>query len=309
MRGDRRSHSFLTAVGLLAAALSALAFFGNLSWQIDLLAHFRLQAALGSIVLLIFAVARWARIASLMAVAAIALNVYALLSVSVATQAPANASSLRVVAFNLLGNDRRIDAVVDWLRQEKFDLVSFEELTPGFAAQLGGLADIYPYRLMAPRKGGFGIGIISRHPFTEQETLFADSKLRPVLRVGIDFNGTALEIVALHPPPPLSAALAREHDDTLNGLAKLPANPRRIVMGDLNAAPTSFALRRLMAQLELVGDGVLPRLTWPSSYPWPLRIPIDHILVGNGLALSGVQSGPAFGSDHLPQIAIVPARP
>ncbi|MEO8559955.1 MAG: endonuclease/exonuclease/phosphatase family protein [Rhodospirillales bacterium] len=303
MRGDRRKQSFLTVCALLAAALSALAFFGELGWQIDLLAHFRLQAALGSIVLLVIAVARWAKIASLLAAAAIALNVYSLLGVPAATTAPADAPSWRVVAFNLLADDRRIDAVVDWLRQEKFDVVSLEELTPGFAAQLGSLADIYPYRLMEPRKGGFGIGIISRHPFTEQEILFPDSPLRRVLRVSLDFNGAAIEIFALHPPPPLSAALAVEHDTILNSLMALPANPRRIVMGDFNAAPTSFALRHLMARLELAGDGVMPRLTWPSNYPWPLRIPIDHILVGSGLALGGVQSGPPFGSDHLPQIA------
>jgi endonuclease/exonuclease/phosphatase (EEP) superfamily protein YafD len=107
----------------------------------------------------------------------------------------------------------------------------------------------------------------------------------------------------------LGAALAREHDEILNAVALLPLNPRRIVMGDFNAAPTSLALRRLMAKLALAEVSVLPRLSWSTAYPWPLRIPIDHVLVGTDLPLLKVENGPALGSDHFPQIAHIAHLP
>jgi endonuclease/exonuclease/phosphatase (EEP) superfamily protein YafD len=305
MRGDRRRHSFLTAIAVLAVGLSALAFFGGWAWQIDMLAQFRFQALLAAIALLVVAAMLRARVAALAIVAAIALNAYALLSVPVAAQPPAGAPSLRIAAFNLLGDNRRIDDVVAWLREQQFDLVSFEELTPAFAAQMDSLADLYPYRLMQPSKGGFGIGIISRHPLLTQETLFPERPWRRVLRVSVDFGGTPIEVLALHPPPPLMASFAVEHDDTLDSVAALPPNPHRIVMGDFNAALTSLALRRLCARLELAEAGIMPRLTWPTNSFWPLQIPIDHILVGKGLALGQIENGPALGSDHFPQIAAV----
>ncbi len=296
----------LGIVGLVAAVLSALAFLGGSSWQLDLLAQFRFQAALGAVALFVVAAAARAKWGALLAALCVGLNLYALLAVPVAAKPQADAPSLHVAAFNLLGDNRRIDDVVGWLREQQFDVVSLEELTPAFAAQLDALADVYPYRLMLPRKGGFGIGIISRHKLLEQETLFPASATFPVLRVRIELGHETVEVFAVHPPPPLTKELAVAHDATLSMLAvRLKPEPHRIVMGDFNSAPTGFALRLFCADLALAGPGVLPRLSWPSDLPWPLRIPIDHILVGNGMALDSVQNGPSLGSDHFPQIATV----
>jgi endonuclease/exonuclease/phosphatase (EEP) superfamily protein YafD len=296
-------------IALLAAALSALAFFGDLAWQIDLLAQFRFQAGLALAALLVLALLWRARLAVAFSALGIALNLYALLVVPVAATPSADAPFMRVVAYNLLGNNRPIDDVVAWLREGKFDVVSFEELTPVFAARLDALADVYPYRLMEPRKGGFGIGLISRHPFSEQEIMFPASPTFPALRVKLALGDAIVEIVALHPPPPLGQPLAAAHDAILAMLAtRLKPDPRRIVMGDFNAAPTSFALRRFCAALDLAGAGRMPNLSWPTDYPWPLRIPIDHIFVGSGLTLDKLTSGPAMGSDHFPQIADVMLR-
>ena len=131
----------LTAVAVLAAALSALAFFGQLGWIVDLLAQFRFQAMLGAAALTVLLLFLRARLGLFAALIAVGLNAYALYAVPLAASASADAPSLRIVAFNLEGNDRRIDNVVAWLREQQFDVVSFEELTPGFAAQLGARSE------------------------------------------------------------------------------------------------------------------------------------------------------------------------
>lgn len=305
----------LTAVAVLAAALSALAFFGQLSWIVDLLAQFRLQALFGSIVLLLLSVMLRAwRVAS-MALAAIGLNGYALLSVPVAASAD-YAPTITVMSFNLLGDNRRIDDLVAWLRERQFDVVAFEELTPSFSAQLETLGDVYPHRLVLPRNGGFGIGIISRRPLLQRGVLFPAGPAFPMLRVSVDGDGKEIEIVVLHPPPPLNAPMANAHRQILQGVIDLPPNPYRVVLGDFNSAPTALSLRRLMRLQNLAGESVVPLPTWPTHYPWLLRIPIDHVFVGKGLALASVgtpvdsNAHPVnFGSDHFPQLAEICLAP
>ena len=37
--------------------------------------------------------------------------------------------------------------------------------------------------------------------------------------------------------------------------------------------------------------------------PWPLRVPIDHVLVSSELGVASYAVGRDFGSDHLPLFA------
>jgi len=43
--------------------------------------------------------------------------------------------------------------------------------------------------------------------------------------------------------------------------------------------------------------------TWPSSLPWPLRLPLDHVLARGHLVVTKFAAGPEIDSDHLPVIA------
>jgi endonuclease/exonuclease/phosphatase (EEP) superfamily protein YafD len=45
---------------------------------------------------------------------------------------------------------------------------------------------------------------------------------------------------------------------------------------------------------------IVPRVYWDLR---PLRLPIDHILIGPGLAVLDRRLGPDTGSDHLPVVA------
>jgi endonuclease/exonuclease/phosphatase (EEP) superfamily protein YafD len=114
-----------------------------------------------------------------------------------------------------------------------------------------------------------------------------------------------LFVIVIHPPPPTVPHLAAIRDRAfaivgdLVRASKLPT----IVIGDFNAAPWTQPLRGLFAQTELRALSRWPMLTFTSIYPWPLRIPIDHVLIGPGIAVESVKLGAAYGSDHLPLIA------
>ena len=47
------------------------------------------------------------------------------------------------------------------------------------------------------------------------------------------------------------------------------------------------------------GFGILP--TWPTYMPFAM-IPIDHILVSENIAVTGMKTTKSIGSDHLPLI-------
>ncbi|NJM92853.1 MAG: endonuclease/exonuclease/phosphatase family protein, partial [Rhodospirillaceae bacterium] len=42
---------------------------------------------------------------------------------------------------------------------------------------------------------------------------------------------------------------------------------------------------------------------WPSMLPWPLRLPIDHVLSRGHLVVTDFSAGPEIDSDHFPVIA------
>ena len=75
-----------------------------------------------------------------------------------------------------------------------------------------------------------------------------------------------------------------------------------IVMGDLNSAPWSRVQRAFRAKTGL--DNRMGAVaSWPSFLPWPLRLPIDHVLARGHLVVTKFEAGPRTESDHLPVIA------
>jgi endonuclease/exonuclease/phosphatase (EEP) superfamily protein YafD len=91
----------------------------------------------------------------------------------------------------------------------------------------------------------------------------------------------------------------------------------KIIIGDLNVTPWSYAFARLLHNAGLVdseqGFGVQP--TWsarlgPLGGPllWPVQIPIDHCLHASEMATLARSTGPACGSDHYPLLVTLQLR-
>lgn len=74
------------------------------------------------------------------------------------------------------------------------------------------------------------------------------------------------------------------------------------MVGDFNATPWSYPFRRLMASTDLsnsaLGFGL--DLSYPADGNPLVRVPIDHLLFSDGLAVVDRRLGPAMGSDHFP---------
>ncbi|HSE76355.1 MAG TPA: endonuclease/exonuclease/phosphatase family protein, partial [Dongiaceae bacterium] len=78
--------------------------------------------------------------------------------------------------------------------------------------------------------------------------------------------------------------------------------PDVILMGDMNGVPWGRVQRALRgkAGLDNAAGWVL---SWPSSLPLPLRLPLDHVLTRGHLVVTSFAAGPKTDSDHFPVVA------
>ena len=292
----------LTAVGI-ASALALAAPFG---WPWELFVHFRTQYAVGALVVAVaFALTRHPR-ACMVAVALATLNALPLLQHAQAS-APAGSCAGRefaVVSANLqAGNDDR--GFLDWLAGHPADFVVVQEVTEAWARDLSRLAD-YPHRVLLPREDPYGIGVLSRWPLdaVRQEDLAADGL--PSLSGRVEFEGRSLRWLALHTHWPITPALARARDRSLDaaaGLVRASDGPV-VVLGDLNATPFAPAYAEFVRSSGLRDAAAATRWqpTWMAGF-WPLALRIDYVFASPGLCVESSAVGPAIGSDHRPVLA------
>ena len=74
------------------------------------------------------------------------------------------------------------------------------------------------------------------------------------------------------------------------------------VDGDFNGAPWSRVQQAFRSATGLNNQAGWD-LSWPAWMPWPLRLPIDHVLTRGHLVVTQFDDGPRIDSDHLPVIA------
>jgi endonuclease/exonuclease/phosphatase (EEP) superfamily protein YafD len=224
----------------------------------------------------------------------------------------ASSPSVRVLALNLLrGNEAHLAEALAVVRTEQPDVVFCSEVTPAWSRGLAdGLAD-FPHRHLAPDPGYYGVALFSRLPLQSARTLGLPQTWAPALLAVVEAGGGhQLGLLGVHTPRPGDGERNRLRDEAL---AAIPAAvrelpPTHLVIGDHNATPWNPALRALLADGALRPATFADWLpTWPTHWPLPLRIPIDHAFVGPGLEVLDVHTGAAFGSDHLPLCVTVRA--
>lgn len=306
----------IVSVLALLGALPALAvFLASWHWVLDLAACFVVQSLWG---LLLAAAVLFALRARRRALACVGGALLAALGTvpdwcrSLPTgTAPPDRGPLRVLALNLLfENHDRVAEALAIVRDERADVVFCSEATPEWTQGLAAGLPEHPHRLLAAEPGCFGVALFSRLPLRSARTIPLAHAWAPAVLAIVDVGGTPVGVLGVHTPPPGSAHRSRLRDEAL---AAIPAAvrelpPAHVVIGDHNATPWNPALRALLADGDLRSATFARWLpTWPTQWPLPLRIPIDHAFVGPGLEVLDVHTGAPFGSDHLPLCVTVRA--
>ena len=232
----------------------------------------------------------------------------------------------RLLAINVLNQNREYHRVIDWVHHENADLVVFSEVVKKWnpwSEALSVLEADYPYHV---RQEDMDLEIYSRWPLSiRHQQSYGEGQELQIIRgfvaLDVDVEGTSVVAIATHAFPQAfygrrGFALRNQHlQDLGNYLATLTQphdgtvtetpNPLPImVAGDLNVTLWSPHYRSLMTTSRLKdarqGFGVLPSQSSFMPHIPIFAIPIDHSWVSDNIEVVDTYTGPNVGSDHLP---------
>jgi endonuclease/exonuclease/phosphatase (EEP) superfamily protein YafD len=222
------------------------------------------------------------------------------------------AVGLEVASVNLLFNNDRIADVAEQMDRLTADVIVFTEYTEQHQDVLlvSPVADRYPYRTDRAGPRGEGVAIWSAVPVEVAERPDTDST-----SIDITVNGPdgAIRVVAVHFPTPLDDFESWSHD--LRAAAEIgrTADGPTLLIGDFNASYWHPDFRRVL-DADFVnahttaGSGF--STSWPTTWPIPAFVRLDHALTTGGLVATDVEDFDVAGSDHLGMIVTVaPERP
>ncbi|GAA3460180.1 endonuclease/exonuclease/phosphatase family protein [Saccharothrix longispora] len=222
--------------------------------------------------------------------------------------------SVVVMSSNLLVGKAVAEDVVAAVREHRVDVLALQELTPAMVADFerAGLGRELPHRHFLDEPGGSGSGIASRWPLSPR-VLTPPSTLRQAGAL-VDLPGDDVEVLSVHPLPPVVDAGPEDWQRDLAGLPERDLNaPVRVLAGDFNATLDHVGMRRLLNggyvdAADQVGAGLAP--TWPAGAPWPPPVVIDHVLVDNRCPVDSFAVVDIPGTDHRAVVSrfVVPAR-
>jgi endonuclease/exonuclease/phosphatase (EEP) superfamily protein YafD len=241
---------------------------------------------------------RWAALAS--GAIAAGLAVLVLPRAVGADQPAAHGPVVRVMTVNLLFGQADPARLIDLVRRGDVDVLSLQELTHASVEryETAGLSRLLPFKVVQPGYGAEGSALYARHPLRELPPLGPTVMATP--RAEVLLAGRRVEVVAVHPIPPITSAAYRQWRRDLGLLPAAATDPIRILAGDFNATLDHAALRTLLSRgyadaADRTGDGLVHTWGPPAGRP-PLTI--DHVLADRRCAVRHVQVHDVAGSDH-----------
>lgn len=318
----------------LALLLGTLAgYLGNLHVLFDLIGHFKVHLLILSIILILPTYKIRNRIITACVVISLILNIYEVGPwFFPKSQATNEGTSVKLITANVKFNNDNSEPLLSLIEKENPDIIFLQELNEKWTKNLEPLETSYPYQFIEDPKNEFGIGIWSTTPLTNKEIINTGQFKTPSILAQTNINGKTIQLITLHPNPPISKDLFESRNamfDELENMIHTTTLP--IVMGgDFNTTMWSPTYKKLIknSQLANTRKGFGIEGTWPigkANYQnfiniqkgqkkgtdliprWivekhPIKLPIDHVLVSPEIIVENTKAGPKIDSDHLPLI-------
>jgi endonuclease/exonuclease/phosphatase family metal-dependent hydrolase len=250
------------------------------------------------------------------------------------SQVVAADTRLKIVTFNVGGNNSRLDAAQAWLREVDANVVLLQEIPESYAqGGLSVLEDVYPYQFVQDTDTRFrGNAVLSRYPFIKTENFdLAGDGTPSQQRVIINFGAKTTVLYNIHLSMPVTGSprfdlsndnallhMAVNFDDSSRNqqiarlLAQIETEPYPFVMaGDFNTSAQSVTYNTLASQMrdsfQEAGTGLGGN--WPVAVNgelpefFPALFRIDYIWHSDEFRAVQANVGPKLGSDHLPLVA------
>lgn len=279
----------VVALGVLAGLLSG----GQWPWVLATYLRWS-QALIAVAAAVVLLRQRWWRSggAAAAVAAGLVISIVAPLQALDTVEAPRD-RTLRIAVHNTGYRAGDVDALTRAISDADVDLMVLlesEDVARALDEELGGLT-------LLPAPGGRGVDtappmILARRPWRSEVVPLGQP--RPATIVHAQVAGRALEVVAIHPLPPVTAGWAASHDGSIAALVDevLPRDGPYVVACDCNTTPWSPSMRRLL-DAGLRGPTVAPTFGAPL-----VGVPVDHVLLSDGVVAVSREQWPFSGSDH-----------
>jgi endonuclease/exonuclease/phosphatase (EEP) superfamily protein YafD len=223
-------------------------------------------------------------------------------------------TKLRILSLNVNTQNQSYSQVLSMVRREQPDVAVFMEINEAWVKQLNSLKNILPNTVANANPYNLGIAVYSKIPLENSAIAFFGKTNNPSITGRLTFNGKAISLVAIHPPPPIKPTLFQARNQQLEEVSQYIRSLSSfvIIVGDFNITMWSPYYKRFVINTGLKnarkGFGILP--TWPlkTTYPpysripsllsWLLSIPIDHCLISPQIKVVKIRTGSDLGSDH-----------
>lgn len=307
-------------VAIAAGVLLAVSLVGRLqwtAWPFELISNFPVQLLVLALLLVVAAaiVRTWVGLA--LAAVALAVNLAVVAPLFTADPRPAREATPRLVLGHLNAQTRAIDtpALGQYIAEQRPDVFVILDPLQQDVPLLTRVAPGYQVTRTGSRPGDatdfVRTVVLSRVPVADVDHP-RDETLGPsAVELTVQVADGPVRLLVLGTNSPTTPARAHDRDVVLGAAADWSRGQgtRRVVEGDFNATPWSPEFHRLVHEGALYdslqGYGLQP--TWPSA-TFLVRIPIDHALLGPGLAATDRATGPTFGSQHRALLVTVTAR-
>lgn len=290
----------------ITLVITAIGWIGSETWPFELIANFPVQLLVAGTICAALAALLRGRLTLVIALLCVAGNGWPVARSLLADPTASRRGSAEITVGHLNAQTRSIDveALGRFLRATRpgvfvvldpaqRDIPPLTRAAPGYQVhRTGSRESVNPRFVRTVVLNRISIDTV-RHP---TEPGFG--------RSAVEFSitdGRPIAVVAFGTDSPTTPDRTDRRDQALDAAARWSRShrARRIVMGDFNTTPWSARFRTLLRDGRLSDslDGFGIQASWPESNLL-IRIPIDHALLGPGLAATDRGTGPSFGSQH-----------
>ncbi|NCP18928.1 MAG: hypothetical protein GW855_07205 [Erythrobacter sp.] len=215
-------------------------------------------------------------------------------------QAP-GARCFSIMSVNVKVKNDGYAQVAEQIRQIDPDVLFLMETDQAWIDQLEPLLADYPHVDRHPQPHAFGLVFATRLPVRKTNIVENTHRDTPTLYATVQPGTQPVEIIGLHPKPPLPTWNTQMRDENIvNAGTQTPDRlPNAVVVGDFNDVPWSRTTTKFRGTGQWrdprIGRGTYP--TFPAVFVaagWPL----DQLMLKGDLELQEFEVLPNNGSDH-----------
>lgn len=316
MRGIMRAvRFFIYLFSLLFFTALLFGYFGWIHPAFDSLSAFRFHFAcltLGTSIALFSIRARLG--GGSLAVAALVSLYYVLASPYESAHEPRAGATYRLLQVNVRFDNATPKQLLQIIARTRPDVITAQEVTPRWQAELTTIASAYPYQLFCEAQDKVGVvAILSKRPFVDAPSNHCSQGAAIAIQ-SVDFGGQIIQVASLHLYWPWPLQQPQQVQDMKPIFATMKsADAPVLIAGDLNATRWSYTAQVIAdvtgAMSIAYHGGSWLAYEFPQSWIKWLGLPIDNVF-SSKLSIKSINTQANFGSDHLPLLIEfqIPAR-